>query len=162
MCEIRPITISPMVLLAHSATPFCWSLALKECCLWTPCSAQKSSISLDMYSPTLVLPEGLDVMLSLILSPGLEPLKLGEEGKTLISGEMLEMRMPAALKDLFIQSMYSYARDNHPELRHHEDILYLVNPEAIVRATELGKLVQADVRHVENDGWVMGWMDGLW
>src|ERR1700733_8214555 len=42
-----------MVLLARSATPFCCGLALTECCLWIPCSAQKSSKSLPMYSPPL-------------------------------------------------------------------------------------------------------------
>jgi hypothetical protein len=33
------------------------------------------------------------------------------------------------------------ARDNHPELRHHEEILHLINPEAIVGSIQLGNFV---------------------
>jgi len=47
-------------------------------------------------------------------------------------------------------------RDKHPELRHHEDILDLVNPESVVEPIELGDFVKVGVRHGEGDGLVMG------
>ena len=53
------------------------------------------------------------------------------------------------------------ARHNHPQLGHHEVVLDLVNPEAIVGAIQLGNLVQISLRHEESDGWVRGRVDGL-
>jgi len=44
---------SSIVLLALSATPFCWGLFRTVCCLWMPWSVQNASNSLDMYSPPL-------------------------------------------------------------------------------------------------------------
>lgn len=37
------------------------------------------------------------------------------------------------------------ARDNHPKLGHHEEVLHLVNPESVVGAIQLGNLVQTRV-----------------
>jgi len=54
-----------------------------------------------------------------------------------------------------------YTSYNHPKLGHHQGILDLVNPETIVGAIKLRKLVQIGVRHVESDGLVVDGLDGL-